>query len=303
MNLQRSVDDLMRDNQGAAVVLNANSGEILAISTYPFFDANQLEENWDEWNNSKNSPFLNRASQGAYPIGGLLSPLLLYEQELDSFSNFDNSIQFPEEKNNPKCNFPAVNSEDRQPGIRNGCLSALSQLVNFENHALINKSPQFKFVINPPKIGLPVNPSINISTEANWIDLISGTDQIRTSPLQIAASFTPLSNGGYIVEPMILSSINISSEQWVILSTKDKQSIIKPEKAAGISQLLTPDGENKWELTAVTHDSSNSYSWYVAGTNDSSQETPFVLAVVIETDDREKIQSIGNKIFNLINSY
>ena len=75
INLQRAVDGLIRETQGAAVVLNAESGEILAISTYPFFDANQLEENWDNWNNSENAPFLNRASQGAYPTGGLLSPL------------------------------------------------------------------------------------------------------------------------------------------------------------------------------------------------------------------------------------
>jgi hypothetical protein len=85
----------MKENQGAAVVMNAESGEILTISTYPFFNANQLEENWENWNNDENAPFLNRATQGTYPIGGLLSSLLLYEQDINLIKDFNNSKIFP----------------------------------------------------------------------------------------------------------------------------------------------------------------------------------------------------------------
>jgi cell division protein FtsW (lipid II flippase) len=300
MDLQRAVDDLIRETQGAAVVFNAESGEILAISTYPFFDANQLEENWDNWNNSENAPFLNRASQGAYPIGGLLSPLLLFEQDIDLIKNFDDSTIFPSDKNTPECESPALDLDNWQSSIKNGCLSALSQFIIFENLAPINESPQFEFIFNAPEIGFPINPSMEISPEASWIDLISGKDQIRTSPLQIAASLAPLSNGGYIVEPMILSSVYISSGQWVILPLEEKRAIIKPEKAGEISQLLTSDESNIWELSAVTYDSNDAYSWYAMGTTNGSRATPIVIAAVIETDNREKIQSIGKKIFNAL---
>ena len=71
--------------------MNAESGEILAISTYPFFNANQLEENWENWSNNENAPFLNRATQGTYPIGGLLSSFLLYEQDINLIKDFNNS--------------------------------------------------------------------------------------------------------------------------------------------------------------------------------------------------------------------
>jgi len=301
IDLQRAVDDLMTENQGAAVVINADSGEILAISTYPFFDANQLEENWDNWNNSENAPFLNRASQGAYPIGGLLSPLLLFNQEIGLINNFDGSIKFPSDKNTPECESPALNFDTWQSAVKNGCLSALPQLTNNQNLASINESPQFEFILNAPKIGLPVNPSIEISPEASWIEVISGKDQIRTSPLQIAASLATLSNGGYFVEPTILSSVNISSGQWVILPLEEKRAILKPEKAAEISQFLTSNEGNRWELSAVTYDSSDAYSWYVMGTNHGNRATPIIIVAVIETDNREKIQSIGKKIFNKLN--
>jgi hypothetical protein len=280
IDLQRAVDDLMRENQGAAVVLNAETGEILAISTYPFFNANQLEENWDNWNNSENAPFLNRASQGAL------------------INNFNGSINFTSEKNTPECESPSLDLDNWQSAVKNGCLSSLSQLINYKNLASINESPQFEFIFNAPEIGLPVNPSIEISSEASWIDLISGKDQIRISPLQIAASLAPLSNGGYFVEPTILSSVNISSGQWVILPLEEKQAIIKTAKAAEISQFLTSNEGNTWELSAVTYDSNGAYSWYVMGTNYGNRATPIVIVAVIETDNREKIQSIGKKIFN-----
>jgi len=92
--------------------------------------------------------------------------------------------------------------------------------------------------------------------------------------------------------------VNISSGQWVILPLEEKLAILKPEKAAEISQFLTSNEGNRWELSAVTYDSSDAYSWYVIGTNNGNGATPIVIVSVIETNNREKIQSIGKKIFN-----
>ena len=36
------------EHQGALVLLNAESGEILAMSSHPSFDANRLQEGWDD---------------------------------------------------------------------------------------------------------------------------------------------------------------------------------------------------------------------------------------------------------------
>jgi len=301
MDLQRAVDDLMKENQGAAVVMNAESGEILAISTYPFFNANQLEENWDNWNNNENAPFLNRATQGTYPIGGLLSSFLLYEQDINLIKDFNNSKIFPNDRNTPECESPALDFDNWQSNIKKGCLSTLSQLINFEDLASINESPQFEFIFDVPETGLPVNLPTEISPDASWIDLISGKDPIRTSPLQIAASLAPLSNGGYAIEPTIISSVNISSGQWIILPSEEKQALIKTEKAAEIAQFLSSDEGKRWELSAITYDSNGAYSWYTLGTYNGSNITPIVITVVIEVENREKSQSIGKEIFYALN--
>ena len=63
--------------------MNASTGEILALWTSPTFDANKLEQNWDGWINDPNAPLINRVTQGAYPLGTLLSPFIIAYQDLD----------------------------------------------------------------------------------------------------------------------------------------------------------------------------------------------------------------------------
>jgi len=111
----------------------------------------------------------------------------------------------------------------------------------------------------------------------------------------------PLSNGGYAIEPIILSSVNISSGQWVILPSEEKQALIKPEKAAEIARFLSSDEEKKWGVSAITYDSNGAYSWYALGTHYGSSTTPIVITVVIEAENREKCQSIGKEIFDVLN--
>ena len=157
LDLQKAVDDFMYENQGAAVAINAENGEILAISTYPFIDANQLDENWDDWKSSENAQFLNRSSQGAYPIGGLLAPLLLFEEEINSINDFNGLIEFSDDNKNMECRTPAVDFENWQSSAKNGCLSTLSPLIKHKNSSSLNESPQFRFIFNPPNFGVPVN--------------------------------------------------------------------------------------------------------------------------------------------------
>ncbi|MFO3796840.1 MAG: FtsW/RodA/SpoVE family cell cycle protein, partial [Anaerolineales bacterium] len=79
LDLQRFADDLLGKHVGAVVVLNARSGEVLVSASHPWFDPNHLGENWETWISDPVSPFLNRVTQGHYPLDGALLP---WEQAL-----------------------------------------------------------------------------------------------------------------------------------------------------------------------------------------------------------------------------
>ncbi|MDO9546192.1 MAG: penicillin-binding transpeptidase domain-containing protein, partial [Pelolinea sp.] len=302
LKLQQKVDDLLQNDQGAAVVLDASNGNILAIATQPFFDANELEENWAAWNSSENAPFLNRASQGAYPVGGLLSPLFLLEQDLDSISFFQDPQIFGNEEFDIQCISQFSNLDtDEQSAIKNGCLSAASQLIAKINLADIFESSVFEPIYNPLANGLPTNLPIAMSKFQDLHDLISGDNQIRISPLQIAASLAPLSNGGIMVYPSLVSSVNVSSGQWVLTPVQEGSPVTTPEKAKEVAEFLASDLIPGWEISAVTYDLDNAFSWYVMGTHDEWNKTPIIIALVLETENRNHAQTIGREIFKAIN--
>ena len=74
LELQKTADNLLGQNKGAIVLINAETGEILVMASHPFYDPNQLN---DSLLTDPDSPLVNRAAQGMYPIGSALDPLLV----------------------------------------------------------------------------------------------------------------------------------------------------------------------------------------------------------------------------------
>jgi cell division protein FtsW (lipid II flippase)/cell division protein FtsI/penicillin-binding protein 2 len=63
--------------KGAVVVVDVDSGEILALTSQPVFDANKLDADWEQLESDPDAPLLNRATQGLYQPGGVLQPVVL----------------------------------------------------------------------------------------------------------------------------------------------------------------------------------------------------------------------------------
>jgi cell division protein FtsW (lipid II flippase) len=76
LDLQTTADELLGIHRGAILLMNAETGEILVMASHPTYDANQLDEEGDALSQDKNSPLLNRATQGLYPLGKALLPLI-----------------------------------------------------------------------------------------------------------------------------------------------------------------------------------------------------------------------------------
>lgn len=76
LTIQAKADDVLKDKIGALILMNAATGEILAMASHPTYDANRLDETIFS---APNAPLLNRATQGLYPPGDILSPFLQAE--------------------------------------------------------------------------------------------------------------------------------------------------------------------------------------------------------------------------------
>ncbi len=75
-DVQKTAYEALGSRRGAAVVLDAQTGAVLAMVSTPAYDPNHIDENWKRLNQQDDSPLLNRASQGLYPPGSTLKVMM-----------------------------------------------------------------------------------------------------------------------------------------------------------------------------------------------------------------------------------
>ena len=81
LRIQRAVERIFTGKSGAAVVLDARNGEVLALFSAPAFDPNELvpsiaPERWRALSEHPEHPLFNRATGGAYPPGSTFKPIV-----------------------------------------------------------------------------------------------------------------------------------------------------------------------------------------------------------------------------------
>lgn len=69
LGLQRAADEALGDNRGAIVALHAETGEVLALASHPYFDPSGVDQNWEALAADPSEPFVHRALQGQYVPG------------------------------------------------------------------------------------------------------------------------------------------------------------------------------------------------------------------------------------------
>ncbi|TQR40595.1 penicillin-binding protein 2 [Campylobacter sp. MIT 12-8780] len=77
IQLQSFLSELFADNAGVAIIMEANTGAILAAGSFPEYDLNPFVtgisvQDWKELSNSPDHPFTNKMVNGLYPPGSII---------------------------------------------------------------------------------------------------------------------------------------------------------------------------------------------------------------------------------------
>ncbi|MBT3191608.1 MAG: penicillin-binding protein 2 [Verrucomicrobia bacterium] len=78
MHIQGVAENILSNQPGSVVVLDARNGDVLALASAPAFDAESLKS-WRVWQGVRSDPrrpLLNRAIAGRYPPGSTFKPLV-----------------------------------------------------------------------------------------------------------------------------------------------------------------------------------------------------------------------------------
>ena len=217
---------------GAAVVVDVNTGEPLALASYPTFKASEIIEKYAEFLALPNAPLFNRALMGAYAPGSAFKPCTAIASLTEDNVDLDTSTlikcegvftRYAAEGYAPECWIWALGYTHPEENVS----TALRDSCNFFFYTCGNDLGVDRLGEYAHNLGLGVSTGIelvetvgNMSNRANHADYtgtewrigdslqaaIGQSDSIF-SPLQIAEYCATVANGGKRHSASILKAI------------------------------------------------------------------------------------------------
>lgn len=234
--LKETIDDFRAD-AGSVVVMNADSGEIIALANYPVFDPNDL-------NGVSPEQIRNRSISDMFEPGSVFKIVTLLAA-IDSGKFSEETKLFCE---NGKFKIPGAYLHDWKPY---GYLTFREVFKKSSNIGvakiahIIGKHAYYDYV---KKLGFGSKTGVDLPGEINGlvrpVQEWSRTSEynipigqgIGTNLLQLVCAFAVAANGGYLVEPYVVKNIIFSS------FTKDtsvkKKQVVPPAVAQQAKSIL-----------------------------------------------------------------
>ncbi len=278
------------------MLLNASNGEILSIVSAPYFDPNQIETAWLDLIQDPAAPLLNRATLGQYTPGTSLGPFLLaYASSQGALPAIPSDLTYTNDKGIWKC---AVEPQPPiSPGklIASGCpaaSAALSEKIGARAMSQIFASLGF---YTSPELPLEIAPSQPKPIQQAALAGI-GQEDLVVTPLQMALAAAALSNRGMRPAARLVSAVLTPEQGWVDLPA---QPAVETPLAAGLEEaldMLTIQGTQTWDATAVIQNGASSLTWYIAGTLPQKTGKPLALALILEENNPNLAKQIGQSL-------
>ena len=299
--LQRSADDLLGNRASALVLLNAQSGEILAMASHPTFDPNRLEQDWSTLIKDARTPLFNRVILGRYQPGGVLSPFLLADVLThDDLPPLPDQFSYTFGDQHLDCAYqPSVLTWGS--AVAAGCPAAQAILAgNLGEKKVLQLYIDLGLYSLPPVI-LPADSS---PAPIDFLDPEGaglGRAEVNVSPLQLALAAATLSNGGLRPAAHLAMAVNIPLAGWVVLPSLSEPVQVFTGQPSAAASTLGVENLPIWQSIAIApYTAGNSVTWYMGGTLPSWKGAPLVLVVILEQNNPEQVNVIGQAMFKAV---
>jgi peptidoglycan glycosyltransferase len=293
------------------VLLDATTGEILALASNPTFDPERLDETWDELRKDPAAPLVNRATQGLYQPGGALQTILI-AQALSSGS-VDLAAAVPEAAdpiaigNNTllSCATTPTEPYTLASAYAAACPAPFVDISQqLGGGGLTEAIQRWALTTTPPPLEIPTeaadwDPRALRTPSDLWLEAV-GQGELTVTPLQMALVAGTLANDGARPAPRLALRIQDSAGHW-----HNQASIGEPYP------VLAPDTANEllvaWQ--SYGNETVGHLSLAVAGTDqpphawflgvDRVGDTRYAVAVLLEhPTDPHQAAEIGTALLS-----
>lgn len=326
---QLEVQKALYGYNGAIVVMELDTGRVLAMASNPHFDPNAFNSNYynsslllqEYYKTDQKSPFLNRATQGLYPLGSVFKIITmaaaLESGEFEAGDIYDCGYFFEELAGVVLTDWTYDHFLEDDETPPSGVLTLTEGLMRSCNpyfwHIgldLYRKGLTDAISEMAKDFGLGSLPGIEtMEEEAGFIpvpqseidatNLAIGQGDTLVTPLQVAQFMAAIGNGGTLYRPQFVESIRSSGGEEVFtfepqvmgelpISSKNLNIIIN----AMVQVVSNPRGTANHRIRGLQipvvgktgtaeSGSGESHAWFAGYTNNQNENKPDIAVVVI----------------------
>lgn len=255
-DLQNLAYEQIKDFTGSVVVLNARTGEILAMTSSPAYEAGSLEEDWEKIN-SREGVFLSNAFQNPVAPGSvfkLITSKAILEHHLEKKKVEDEGELKINGQTIRNYNGTAYGTLDWEEGfVKSSNVYFMSMALAMGGQVLNDAAEDFLLGQDIELDFTTLHSTWNLeSYEDNMIAATAfGQGNTLITPLQMAMITQSVAKDGEMMKPYLVSSVVNAKGKT---KEKGRQEVLtktmKPETAKKIRQAMTEAGED-YELARI----------------------------------------------------
>jgi len=326
-DIQKTAYDALGEADGAVVVMEPDTGKILAMVSKPDFDPNDIDTVWEEANSegSTSSVLLNRASQGLYAPGStfkILTTLAYMRQHPIDFNKYEYDCESDEKVFNGvsvHCYGRKTHGhEDIETALANSCNQVYADLgtkLNLKkwremlDEMMFNQSLPYADSCADSRFVLDENSNSGYVPQTAF-----GQGDTLITPLHNALIVSTIANGGMLMKPYLIDRVEdyngnrvhkfSPSSYKTLMSSKEVDTLTEYMRKVVTDGTASPyfDGA-EYEAagktgTAEYANGQHDLSWFVGFSNPSDPDV--VVSVVVEQSDVNgvKASAVARQIFD-----
>jgi penicillin-binding protein 2 len=302
-DFQRTVHEALGDVQGSAVIIDPQTGAIMALVSHPTFDPNLFvkglsEKDVDTIYDEKTRPLLNRATQQGYPTGSIFKVItfaaamehLGYQPGSEIYCPTDWSIPGTDQVWRDWTYEYGVGDQgmlNLHTALVNSCNTVFYQLgyeLDEKDNELLPAMTQV-FGLGAPT-GIPYlqevagtvpTPEWKLANlDDYWatgdaVNLAIGQGFLEATPLQMANAYAAIANGGTLLQPFIVESLRSPDGSMEVVGkrTEIRDLPLGEEVITELQGALRDQTSNSWGAGSVSV--FGDFSWPIAGKTGTAQ--------------------------------